>query len=89
MKELSSLLQQSCLFVEDAPKHDKAASVNEIMTALYGSDFKTKKVGRYGYGYWLKKIGDRPYSSILGLVKKMNQLPNKYNKGGWLTNQLK
>lgn len=57
-------------------------------------DYIGKRIGftgRYGYGYWLKKIKKKglTYFQVKELVDKAQVLPDKYSKGGFLSNQLK
>ncbi len=66
------------------PKHELAASVQEIID-LIG---ETKQ---YNFKYWLRKVklSKISYTGILGILKEANNLPDKYSKGGFITNQLK
>lgn len=64
------------------PSHEKAASVNAILELL--GDNKI-----YNYSYWLRKVGSASYSNVLEIVKKASDLEGKYNRGGFITNQLK
>lgn len=67
---------------DKAPKHQKAACVNEIVRVL-GEN------ATYNYAYWLRKVGNATYSDILSILKEADKLPKKYSKGGFVTNQLK
>ena len=71
------------LSVVKVPRHEIAASVDEIV-ALVGVD-KT-----YNYGYWLRKVKQSGmcFPEILGVLKEARDLPDKYNKGGFITNKL-
>lgn len=64
------------------PRHEKAASVNEIVKVV-----GTTK--QYDYGYWLKMVGKRSYTQILGILKSLESLPKEYKKGAVLTNILR
>ena len=61
--------------------HEKAASVNEIISLI-------GETREYNYTYWLHHVGSVPFSKILEIVKKARELPKQYNKGGFITNQL-
>jgi len=77
--ELLQVVQQNT----NAP-HELADSVNYIIAAV-GS---TK---RYNYGYWLSKVKRKglTFFQVKQLVDKANGLDGKYNKGGFLSNQMK
>lgn len=65
-----------------APKHDVAASVNEIIKIVGESK-------QYNYGYWLRKVKNVPYSKVLEICKNASNLGAKYSKGGYITNSLR
>lgn len=65
-----------------APKHEKAAIVNEII-AVVGDHPK------YNFKYWLRMIGNRTYGEMLGLLKEISNAPDKFPKGALLTNKLR
>lgn len=46
---------------------------------------------RFGFGYWLKRVKNKglTYFQVCELVKKAHTLDPKYNKAGWLSNQMK
>ena len=70
--------------VSDAP-HELSASVNYIKEHL---GFK----GQYDGGYWLRKIkesGKTEYQVRKLVDHAMTLDETKYNRGGYLTNQLK
>lgn len=64
--------------------HELADSVNYIRDNIGFT-------GRYGYGYWLKKIKNKrlTFFQTKQLVDKAMGLEKKYNKGGYLSNQMK
>jgi len=70
---------------EKVPRHEIAASVDEIKKVL---NFDDK--GKYGYKYWLRKVkrSGKGYTEILGILKEIEAMDKKYNKGGRLTNIL-
>jgi len=47
--------------------------------------------GRYGFGYWLAlvKKSKTSYTEMIGILKSLEGMDKKYNKGGVLTNKLK
>lgn len=65
------------------PPHEKSATVDLIQNA--GLVTKT-----YGYTYWLSKVkrAGVTYNDILGIIKEVQGMDAKYNKGGRLTNLL-
>lgn len=67
---------------EKTPPHEKAASVQEILKLV-------PETKQYNFGYWLRKLGKAKYGSILTILKEARGLDKKYNKGGYITNQLK
>lgn len=67
---------------EKSPPHEKAASVNEILKIV-------PETKLYNFGYWLRKVGKVKYGQILAVCKEAKGLEKKYNKGGFITNQLK
>lgn len=84
MKNISELLNiDRKPMVFKPPPHELAASVDEII----------KVVGitpKYGYKYWLGKVkrSNKQYTEILGILKDIQRMDSKYNKGGRLTNIL-
>jgi hypothetical protein len=83
MESIGSILgkyQQHVDQVKAAP-HEKAASVDEIISLL--GDNKT-----YNYTYWLRKVGSASYSKVLEIVKAARGMP-VVMRGGYITNQLK
>ncbi len=65
------------------PPHEKSATVDLIETA----GILSKK---YGYTYWLGKVkqGGVTYTDMVGILKEVQGMDTKYNKGGRLTNVL-
>lgn len=63
------------------PPHEKAASVDEIIK-IVGLNKK------YGYTYWLRKVGRASYPAVMGILKQVSGADKKYNKGGLITNLL-
>jgi len=63
--------------------HELSASVELIKD-------KGLITGRYTWKYWSKKVKDSgvSFNKMQWLLKEMDKLPDKYSKGGWLTNQL-
>jgi len=63
--------------------HEMAACVNEII-----EEFGDNK--EYSYKYWLfvVKKSRMKYGEILSILKEARGLPDKYNRGGFVTNQL-
>lgn len=82
MKDLASVLAKRK--VRPAP-HETAASANEILECL-----KPEPVQK-PYTYWLGvvKRSGKSYGDVMAIVKKAKDLPAKYNRGGYVTNQLK
>lgn len=82
MKSLAEMMSE---FKPDpkAPKHELAASVNEIIQVV-------GKHKKYGYGYWLGLVrrSGKSYTEILGLLKELKAMDAKYPKGAVLTNKL-
>lgn len=68
---------------EKAPPHELSAVVDEIQKVL---GFKTND--KYGYKYWLSKAKGISYNQILGILKEIQGVDAKYNKGGLLTNKI-
>lgn len=70
------------------PPHELAASVNEVISFLGESLGESKK---YPYKYWLNKVkkSGKSYGDIMVIIKKAQGLDKKYNKGGFISNQLK
>jgi len=75
-----SLLTKTFEVKRGAP-HEKSASVVEIKKCL-GEDSRS-------FGYWLKMIGKVSYTEIIGILKDLETLPDKYSKGATLTNILR
>jgi len=69
--------------VTKKPPHEKAATVDEIQKVL-GFSYNDK----YGYVYWLRKVRGRNYNEVMGMLKQIEGVDKKYNKGGLLTNML-
>ncbi len=65
------------------PNHETAAAVEEIIKAV--GDHKI-----YNFGFWLRKVksAGKSYTDILAILKDLEGLPSKYNKGATLTNIL-
>ncbi len=57
------------------------AAVNEIVKVIP----LTKK---YGYGYWCAMAKGLSFGEVLGAIKELENLPEKFNKGAVLTNKL-
>lgn len=71
------------------PWHENAAMVERIKEEI---GFQ----GRYGWGYWAKKVERISYAKLNELLKEAEELNKyflsvgeKFNKGAWLTNKLK
>ena len=66
------------------PPHELSATVELIKNEI---PF-TKS---YGWGYWLKlvKKSNVSYTEMIGILKSLEGMDKKYNKGGVLTNKLK
>ncbi len=69
--------------VKKAPNSEIASSVEEILNTV-----GTHKI--YNFGFWLRKIktSGKSYTEILSILKDLEKLPSKYNKGATLTNIL-
>lgn len=89
MNNISNILEryEKPIEVTDAP-HELSASVNYILKYIPLREGQTEKQAR---GYWNRKVKLKGLSNyqLKELVDKARQLPPKYNRGGWLTNQLK
>ena len=83
VKSMSELIQERTPAVakDKGPRHEKAASVDEILKVVGKSE-------KYGYTYWLRKIGRCSYPEVLGILKQVEGADKKYNKGGMITNLL-
>lgn len=94
MKDIKDLLGKTTIGKRPDPKkkapkgegpapHEPAAAVNMIRDAGLVT-------GKYGYTYWLGKLkrAKVSYGEMHGIMKKLGELPTKYNRGGWLTNHL-
>jgi hypothetical protein len=77
-----SMLERYQSNKDKAPRHEKAASVNEIIRVL--GESRT-----YNYTYWLNKVGSATYSQVTDILKEASSLEKKYSKGGFITNKLK
>ena len=64
------------------PRHEKSAIVDEIIKVV-GDHSK------YNYKYWLRMIGDVRYNEMLGMLKEVQNAPDRYAKGAILTNKLR
>lgn len=81
MKNISELVN-NYKTKQNPPAHEKAASVVEILKVV-------PETNEYNFGYWLKKIGQVKYGTVLAIMKDAKNLDKKYNKGGYVTNRLK
>lgn len=61
--------------------HEQAAKVNEIVNIVGLSE-------KYNYQFWLGRVKKYSFGQILEICKKAKSLESKYNKGGYITNQL-
>lgn len=66
---------------QKVPPHQPAAKVDEIVKIVGLSK-------EYPYTYWLKKVNGHSYGRILEICKLAESLPDKYSKGGFITNKL-
>lgn len=84
MKEISEILKDyKPKENKQAPPHEKAASVVEILKVV--PETKT-----YNFGYWLRKVGKVKHGRILAVLKDASKLDGKkYSVGGFITNRLK
>lgn len=82
LKSIGDLLPKTVAPDAKAPKHEKAAIVNEIIE-LCGEHPK------YNYKYWLRMIGNRGYGEMQGILKEVRNAPDKFPKGALLTNKLR
>jgi hypothetical protein len=85
MQSMASLFEKRMEEPKEAskgPSHRKSAIVDEIIKVVGISK-------RYGYGYWLKKIGNRGYGDVMAMLKDVQGAPDKFPKGALLTNKLK
>ena len=59
------------------------------MTELIRKKFGFK--GKYNRGFWLKrfKLSGKSFETIERLIEESGQMDDKYNKCGWIVNQLK
>ena len=69
---------------EKLPPHELAATVDLIKAA------GLLKEPTYGYNYWLGKVkrAGVTYNDMIGILKNLQGMNAKYNKGGTLTNTL-
>lgn len=69
---------------EKPPRHWKADIVDQII-AIVGPNKK------YNFVYWLTMIkrSRRSWGDCMVILKNASQLPGEYNRGGFITNQLK
>ena len=65
------------------PPHEFAATVDLIVEAGLTN-------AKYNYKYWLGKVckAKIAYSEMIGILKEVQGMDSKYNKGGRLTNLL-
>ena len=83
MNNISHLLNYE-VKEETKDNHELGASVTLIRD-------KIGFTGAYGRGYWSRKVKQKGFTKfrIEQLVDEALALPSKYNRGGWLSNQLK
>lgn len=69
---------------ETAAKHELADSVCHIRDNIGFNE-------RYGFGYWLKRVKKKGLTKfqVEELVSTALTLDPKYNRAGWLSNQMK
>jgi len=79
MKQLFKVLEERPNL--KIPKHEKSASVDSVIEIVGLSK-------KYNYKYWLAKIGKIRYNDIQEITKNARNLPDKYSKGGYITNRL-
>ena len=75
----------------DLKERQKNSAPHELSAS---TDYIEEHIGftaKYTRGYWLKKIKDKGLTDfqVRGLVNEALSLNIKYEKGGWLTNQMK
>lgn len=65
------------------PPHQLSASVDEIIKIC-------PLTSKFTYGMWLKKVkqSGKSYNDILYLIAKSGQLDEKYNRCGFISNNL-
>lgn len=80
-KPIGELFKDLIVSKKKTPPHEKSAIVNEIIEIV--GTHKT-----YNYKYWLRKIGNRSYNEMQGILKEIKSMPQQYSKGGRLTNIL-
>lgn len=70
--------------IKAPPPHELAATVNLIKDAGLLSE------PTYGYTFWLGKVkrAGVAYNDMVGMLKNIQGMNGKYNKGGTLNNQL-
>lgn len=76
------LLKKYQTIKKGAPPHEQAAKVDLIVEVIGLSK-------QYDYKYWLRKVKKISYSDIISFCKEASNLPDKYSKGGYLTNKCK
>lgn len=83
MEGIKALLGTKVFENKKVSTHKISASVDLIVQVVGISQ-------KYPYKYWLGKVkrSKKYYSEILGIVKKAKEMDSKYNKGGFITNQL-
>lgn len=87
MKRMSEMMGKTLQRAKDKavkkPPHEHAATVDLIQNAGLVK-------GKYNYKYWLGKIHSAgvDYNQMVGILKEIQSMDPKYNKGGRLTNLL-
>lgn len=83
MKGISDLLKGKEFEKKKRPApHEKSATVDEIIKVVGLSP-------KYGYGYWLRMIGNRSFGEVMGMLKDIQGAPSRFPKGALLTNKLR
>jgi len=82
MKKIGEVIKKTEV-KKRTPNHELAMSVQTILDIVGVSK-------KYGFGYWLGvvKRSKKGYTEIIGILKELDGLPSKYNKGATLTNKL-
>lgn len=75
---------------EDYAKKEKYAPHQISATVDLIVESGIVKEPKYGYKYWLGKVkrAEVSYNDMIGILKEINGMSDKYNKGGRLTNLL-